>query len=566
MTDLRNCAQKVFPEGSVWITDIPGAVLEKSGLHAGDATPRNVWQHFDYETMGGIRGRLLYAPEVSGAGELSIPLPVNGWHRICLGLVSTLPGMLGIAMGLRVRLNSDPAFYTVSGTGINFYWELTDNLWKSTNLENSTLHIARAPTQSSLAWIRLEPMNAKEIEAAERRIAKQNKHNLVASNDSYSISTLEDFYGAILPFRESNVSKLYFGLAQGDVCDLLPTRVGTLKQLEDTDYPRPIDRDIAVSLDMLRQAHPDAVAKICDFSHRMGLEFHASCRTGAMHMSGFGRTSEFFRKHPEFRCVDRDGTPVTRLSFAAPEVRTHFLELFREMLEYEVDGLNLIFIRALPSMLYEPPFQKDFAAAYGVNPLDLPENDPRISVRRAAIMSGFILQVRAMLDECGARRNKHLELSLTVPATREVNDFHGMALKQWADEGLIDLIMPDSAVLTRFHDEQPDNIEYEYFADICAGNNCRFYPKMFFWNSPGAKIPDAYREVIQKGAAGGMMWDAVSHYVSQLSYWEYVQMLGDDDETVLDDQIRRRSLEARLHLLKTLEGFDCDHYSPHNGF
>jgi hypothetical protein len=181
-------------------------------------------------------------------------------------------------------------------------------------------------------------------------------------------------------------------------------------------------------------------------------------------------------------------------------------------------------------------------------------------------MTGFIRQVRSRLDEYGNRRKKYLELSLTVPANREVNEFHGMALKQWADEGLLDLIMADSAVLTRFHDERPSNIEYEYFAKICAGNNCRFYPKMFFWHASGTKICEAYQEAINKGAAGGMLWDGGYHYISQLTYWEYVQMLGDDDETVLNTQIHRRTPEARLHLLKTLEGFDCDHYPPHNGF
>ena len=209
MNDLRNCAQTDFPENSVWITDIPGAIREKSELHTGNEPPRNAWQPFDYETMSGIKGRLIYAPEISGAENVSIPLPANGWYRIYIGLISTLPGALGMSMGVRVRLDSDPAFYSMAGIGINWFWELTDNLWRSTRLENSTLHIARSVAQSSLAWIRLEPMNASEIAAVERRIAKCNKHGLVSTCDAYSISTLEDFYGEILPFRESNVKKLY---------------------------------------------------------------------------------------------------------------------------------------------------------------------------------------------------------------------------------------------------------------------------------------------------------------------------------------------------------------------
>lgn len=568
MNDLRSTAQTVFPENSVWITDIAGAIREKAELHAGDEAPRDSWQPLDYETMGGIKGRLIYAPEICGAGEVTLRLPVSGWYRVYLGLASSSPGSQGNTMGLRVRLDSDQAFHTVCGFGINWWWELTDNLWRATRLDNSTLHIARTEEQSSLAWIRLEPMSADEIAAAERRLAKLNAHGLVVTIDGYSASSLEDFYGQMLPFRESNAGKLYFCLAQGDVCSLMPTRCGTQTRYDGADYARPCDRAIIAALEQTRREHPDVVARLCDLAHRIGLEFHASCRPGALYLPGshhFG--SEFFRRHPELWCISRDGTPTTRLSFAAPEVRTHFLELFREMLEYEVDGLNLILIRALPAMLYEPAFQEDFAAAHGVNPLELPENDARIPAHRAEVMTGFLQQVRALLDERGIGRRKRLELSLVVPATRAVNEFHGMALGRWADEGLVDVIMADSTMLDRFHDERPSNIEHEYFAEVCAGNNCRFYPKMPDTLGPdGVAMSDAYREAIGKGAAGWMMWDGVMHHAQPLGYWEYAQMLGDDDATALASQIRRRSPEARLHLLRTVEGFDWDHWPPHNGF
>jgi hypothetical protein len=60
--------------------------------------------------------------------------------------------------------------------------------------------------------------------------------------------------------------------------------------------------------------------------------------------------------------------------------------------------------------------------------------------------------------------------------------------------------------------------------------------------------------------------DGVSHYAQPLAFWETVHMLGDDDESALAAQLGRRPPEARLHLLKTLEGFDYDHWPPHNGF
>lgn len=564
MNDLRHCGQTVFPSGSIWITDIPGAVREKSSLRPGARPSPDAWQCFDYETMSGIRGQLIYLPEINEAGELTIPLPAVGWYRIFLGLVSLRPGMLGMGMGLKAKLDCDPAFYAVSGTGINFYWEMTDNLWRMARLDNNTLHLRPSAAQSSLAWIRLEPMTDTEITALARRRDKLNKHELLVTNDGYGICSLEDFYGAILPLRDSNAKKLYFCLAQGDVCDLLPTRCGTVIQ-PSSAYPRPIDRSISFALAETRRRHPDIVAKLCDFSHQCGVEFHASCRPGAVHMPGFGRTSEFFRAHPEFHCVNRDGIPATRLSFAVPEVQDHFLELFREMLEYEIDGLNLIFIRALPGVLYETAFRRSFSEVHGVDPLELPEGDPRIAGHRAVIMGGFIRRVRTLLDEYGVRRKKYLELSLTVPANREVNTFHGMALKEWVDAGLVDVLMVDSAVLTRFHDERQSNIEYPYFVEVCSGNRCRFYPKLFF-PSDGTGIRDAFREVIARGASGGMLWDGGVHNVSPLNCWEYAQMLGDDDPAALDELLVRHPAENRLHLLKTVEGFDCDLYPPHNSF
>ena len=104
----------------------------------------------------------------------------------------------------------------------------------------------------------------------------------------------------------------------------MSTRCDTLVWYQEADYGRACDRVTVAALDQTLQEHPDVVAKLCDYSHQLGLELHASCRIGAMHLSGSWHvSSDCFRAHPEHWCVDRDGTPATRLSFAAPEVREH---------------------------------------------------------------------------------------------------------------------------------------------------------------------------------------------------------------------------------------------------
>jgi len=78
--------------------------------------------------------------------------------------------------------------------------------------------------------------------------------------------------------------------------------------------------------------------ELCDFSHQLGLEFHASCRIGAMHLPGSWHfSSDFFAPT---RALVRQSRrhAATRLSFAAPEVRAHFLELFERCCEYEWTG------------------------------------------------------------------------------------------------------------------------------------------------------------------------------------------------------------------------------------
>ncbi len=553
--------------GTIWITDIAGQAEPATALAFRRNKPsRRQWLALPYQTESGIAGNMLYAPMTGEAPALRLKLPVRGWYRIFLGLASSTPASLGGALGIRVRLERDPGTVQMQGWGINWFWEMSDNLWRETELDQDVMVFDRVPEwQASLAWVRLEPMDEAEIAACRRRRDKSSPHCGITTNDGYWPQGFAEFCSALMPFVDSNVKKFFFCAAHGDVMPMLPTRVGTWGEDTGRGYMRTIDRDITLELDRIRREHPEALREMAELAHRLGLEFHASIRTGAFFMSGGNPSmeSEFFDAHPEWHCRQADGTPVTRMSFAVSEVQEHFFAMIDELLAMaDLDGINLIFIRALPTTLFEEPFIRVFTAEYGVDPRTLDEDDSRITAKRAAIMSEFIGQVRRRLDAAGARAGRRLELSLTVPATEAVNRKHGLALAEWIRAGWVDTLLVDGSLQDRFHHEALSNIEFDYFDSICRDSSCRYYPKMSGVNVPAEGL-DYFRQALARGAAGYFLWDGNMNYAEFPYGWESIRLLGAADADEAENWYRRRPVESRLHLLKTLDGYDAADYPAH---
>ena len=111
----------------------------------------------------------------------------------------------------------------------------------------------------------------------------------------------------------------------------------------------------------------------------------------------------FYKEHPQWRCEDRDGTPVTRMSWAVPEVRRHLVDLLREQVQFGADGANLVFTRGYPVVLFEAPARQLFQKQYGVDPREIPESDPRITAFRSEVVMKLFHELRVMLDREGQR-------------------------------------------------------------------------------------------------------------------------------------------------------------------
>jgi hypothetical protein len=137
--------------------------------------------------------------------------------------------------------------------------------------------------------------------------------------------------------------------------------------------------------------------------------------------------SKFFYEHPEWRCIDRDGTPTFYLSYAIPEVRQHLIEIFRETLELQPEGVGFLFNRGMPLMLWEDAFCQRFKTMHNADAKTVPDDDPRIQATRAAIMTDFMTEVRALLDETAAKqgRTQRYKISLGTFAKEADNQLWG---------------------------------------------------------------------------------------------------------------------------------------------
>lgn len=183
----------------------------------------------------------------------------------------------------------------------------------------------------------------------------------------------------------------------------------------------------------------DSLASAVAIGHDLGLEIHAWLSINEDD-HGWGWPSRFSREHPQYRWVRRDGRAYrSQLSFAFPAVRQYKLDLVREILAYEVDGIFLDWIRTgdirdnpqndaqgVADYGYEAPLMHGFRSRYGVGPDAVDNGDPRWVDCRAEAITDFMRQVRATVD----RRSRPVALAAMV--------HHRWAYRGRPEEGWID--------------------------------------------------------------------------------------------------------------------------------
>jgi hypothetical protein len=212
--------------------------------------------------------------------------------------------------------------------------------------------------------------------------------------------------------------------------------------------------------------------------------------------------SQLYDKHPEFRCVDISGAPVCRLSIAFPEVRREFIKLFTEQVEMGAAGVDLVFVRGLPMVLYEKPVRDRFRALHGIDPTRLPENDPRCQAVRTDFMTAFMREQRAALDRAAGRP---ATIMATVPSDRAVCGFYGLDIKTWAKERLVDILCP---YRFGFDAAEHRKLDLDFYCRIVKGTGVLLMPHIRTWKDDLPTMLANALDYTRWPIDGFSVWDA----------------------------------------------------------
>jgi hypothetical protein len=563
---------------SVWISGLKQCKPESA---ISNDPKQGCWQSVEYEARYNEKepkGSMLLAGPETAAPPIGITLKEKGWHAIYVGMKSFLG--YGDTNAVKLKLEGDPSCWLLSQTiGMQtgsrsvvaradwIRYQIQDCFFRCVELNGQFLEIAQNRSgliePCAIAYIRLVPLASDEIRSLEARRRRKASGRLICMNDVFSFmyerrpTSKEEIYEEIFPFKDTDYQAIYWCTARADNC-LHPTRVGTILGTQGRDFPRLGDRYVAESMKILLSRNIDPFATALEFTHQMGMEFHASIRVESFSVEPpWDRAyfSLFFRDHPELRCVDYDHRSIARMSYAFPEVQDHMLELIREIVAYGVDGINLIFTRAQPYILYEKPVVEAFRQRYGITPQDTHERDPRLLDLRASLMTGFLRRVRNELDR-SSKGGKRLQLSAVVMANEDINRFHALDLAGWVREGLIDELSPGPFGMNR---EEPTLIELPYFSQLTKGSRCRLCPTL---RPTLVKVDEAMPTALdfyQKGANGFAVFD-MNLFQRFPMEWAVWQQLGRKDE--LQEIIRSVNLKPTTLQLRTLGGLVVDKYSP----
>ena len=210
------------------------------------------------------------------------------------------------------------------------------------------------------------------------------------------------------------------------------------------------------------------------------------------------------------------------MSLAVPQVRAHIIDVLREAVRFGADGANVIFVRGVPVVLWEKPFCDIFEQEHGEDPLKLKDDDPRILQLRREIVTQFMREIRAMLDEEGQARGKRLEQSAYVMGVEADNLRHGLDVATWAKEGLVDLIIP----FWRVGGAKARRYDLAFYGRVCKPYGVRVTPTFITWGLPALdKVMEDSARFYKAGADGISFWDANSA-ASRMDRWSVLSRLG----------------------------------------
>ncbi|MEN3941894.1 hypothetical protein WJU23_11415 [Prosthecobacter sp. SYSU 5D2] len=475
------------------------------------------WKAIPYSTADS-EGWALSCYAQTGAPEVRVPLTQKGWHAVYIG-ASTV-GALSKEMrnGWRAKLSDEPIYRRMANNLAllpNRRDVIQEGFLTVADLNGQSVEFASLPGLSAtLCYIKLVPLTDAEAQSWTARKPNPATRTSIATFDGHSWiwpfqpRTEADLRANFRGFENTDFKKWWFQVLGADLVTY-PTKVGNLPGEDTLDFSSDAHKAFVESVKALHQAGINPLKVARDVAREQGVEFHIMLRPAGWKASmPYEETfdSKFYAAHPEWRCVDRDGSATMHMSHAFPEVRQHLLDILRETLELQPEGVGMLFNRGMPLMLWEKPFCDRFQAMHGADARTVPEDDPRIYATRAAIMTEFMQDIRRLLDETAAAqgRKERYQISLGTFSKEVDNQKWGIDLPRWIEKGLVDdLGVTWFAYHTSF--AQPD---MDYYMRLTKGTQIGVYPFVISWKTG---LPQEFCKKItgfyQKGATGIAIWD-----------------------------------------------------------
>ncbi len=548
------------------------------------------WRTLTYETDS-LSGTMLLAGPETAAPTVTYPLNLRGLYAVSIGVLPITSSEEGHQLAVLLKRSGDKTFTALTlppqSDGGPHHHEILEMFWRITDLTGHGLQVGQvgarvAPADSAgsfecaparVAYFKLVPLTDAETRAFQSDQQSSDTRRLFAHNDAhgphyqYRLTTPEDVRREIEPYRDTDFSRMYWEAGGGDQTSYF-SQIGGRYTFDLGDFGRRGDRLHVESWREFQQQGIDPFDVALQHTHEIGLQFHASYRVAGFHypppLDHFNTGDSFYKRHPEWRGVDRAGRHTPRMAYSFPEVRQFVISLLREMAQRPIDGICLLYNRRMPLVEYEPLIVEGFKKQFGEDPHQLDANDPRWLSYRTGVLTEFMREVRAAMDQEG--RGRRIEISAIVGGTEGENLINGMDLAAWVGEGLVDTLIPytsgqnyDSSV-TAWTDPK----QLEYFVNLVSGTSCVLAPNLM----PRHMTPEEFRQrattVYSAGAEHMFFWDCAggSGRANYRDMWNALRRLGHRDEI----DVWRASGESDLSNVRTdlskLGDWDLSYVTP----
>ncbi len=198
---------------------------------------------------------------------------------------------------------------------------------------------------------------------------------------------------------------------------------------QDEESPEPIYRTMYLRSKHTNELLPDFMTIRYNYCHEKGIEMWHSMRMNDVHHSAIGQDwrpqhSDLWLDRKDllrawYRHTWRSIWTDNAFDYGIEEVYNYHIAMVREyLMDYESDGIELDWLRAVP--IFKPGYDEA-----GIE-----------------ILNRFMRETRAIANKAEAKWGHRIRIAVRVPGRVREALAVGMDVRQWAEEKLIDVLVP----------------------------------------------------------------------------------------------------------------------------